>query len=340
MLERWSDFPAFLEAMGGRHILHVGHKDADCDALGSAYALSCLLPGDVGFAQGLKTSARDLAEWLGLTSLIDPDPTAYEYTIIYDTNTPDLLGIPLPVRYALFDHHVPGGHRYASFRNELADGAEWCWVQPLESTCSVLADLFLAYTVPIHREMAVALAAGMITDTGWLRLANAATLRRLAAVLDPSGLCLEDVLMVIDSPSRRATRRSAVLAAVRGVEERQSGGWSILTAETDSHDHGFAVIAALDRLGGDVNVVGFPKGEKAMVMIESNEGLVEQTGIDLAALTEEVAQEFDTGNAWGTRVVGRVVAPVSVRELLGLCMEAIAQALTVAGDENVPMEVK
>ena len=35
-----SDFPAFLNAMTGLRLLHMGHRDADCDALGSAYAMS------------------------------------------------------------------------------------------------------------------------------------------------------------------------------------------------------------------------------------------------------------------------------------------------------------
>jgi nanoRNase/pAp phosphatase (c-di-AMP/oligoRNAs hydrolase) len=266
-----TDFAAFLREMTGHRLLHMGHLDADCDALGSAYALSCMLPGDVGFAQGLKTSARDLAAWLGLRPLIDPDPAAYEYTIIYDTNGPGLLGVPLPARYALFDHHVPGGHRYYESGSELAAQAEWCWVRPVESTCSLLIDLFADQGLPISREMGVALAAGIVTDTGWLRTARAEGLRRLAAAMAPASLYLEDVLAAIDGPKRRAVRRSAVLAAVCGVRETPVDDWSVLAAETDSHDHGFAVVSALGRLGGDVCAVSFPKNGQAMVMAEGGE---------------------------------------------------------------------
>jgi len=324
------DFPAFLEAMRGRRLLHLGHKDADCDALGSAYALSCLLPGDLGFAQGLKTSARDLAEWLGLSVLIDPDPAAYEYTIICDTPNLALLDLPLPASYALFDHHVPGGHRFSNFQNELVEGAEWCWVRPIESTCSILVDLFLDHDVPIGRKMGVALAAGIVTDTAWLKLANAEALRRLAAVLEGAGLYLEDVLAAVDSPGRQAIRRAAVLAALRGVQETLAGRWSILAAETDSHDHGFAVTAALSRLGGDVRVVAFPRGGMAMAMVECDGTLVEQTGVDLAGVAAEVAQAVNASDTWGTQMWGRVVAPAPQGELLDLCVTAVAQALAAA----------
>lgn len=255
-----SDFPAFLAAMRGRRLLHLGHRDADCDALGSAFALSCLLPGDVGFAQGLKVSALDLAAWLGLSPLIDPDPALYDYVIIYDTPSGDMLGYDVPPRYAPFDHHVQGGHRFSDFDSQLAAEAEWCWVRPVESTCSIVSDLIVAHGLPINREMGVALAAGILTDTYWLRLADGAVLRRLAAILEGAGLYVEEVMAAVDSPGRQLDRRQAVLAALRSVHETVVGNWSILAAETDSHDHGFFVSGALGRRGEMCGSCRFPRG--------------------------------------------------------------------------------
>jgi phosphoesterase RecJ-like protein len=325
-----SDFPAFLEAMRGRRLLHLGHKDADCDALGSAYALSCVLPGDVGFAQGLKVSAQDLAEWLSFSPVIDPDPAQYDYLVIHDTHSAELLGYEVPARYALFDHHVRGGHRFSDFDSQLAAGAEWAWVRPIESTCSIVGDLMVAHGLPITREMGVALAAGILTDTYWLRLADSAALRRLAAVLERADLYVEDVMGAIDSPGRRRRRRQAVLAALRGVQETVVGDWSVLAAETDSHDHGFSVSGALGRLGGDVRVVAFPKGEAAMVMVECDGDLVTRTGIDLSGVAAEVARHFRSDDTWGTRMWGRAVAPVPQDRLLAQALAAVTDALQAA----------
>jgi phosphoesterase RecJ-like protein len=331
-----SDFSAFLTAMEGRRLLHLGHRDADCDALGSAYALSCILPGDVGFAQGLKVSALDLAAWLGLAPLLDPDPARYDYLIIYDTPSRDLLGYDLPPRYALFDHHVRGGHRFSDFDSQLAAGAEWSWVRPVESTCSIISELLLAHGLPITREMGVALAAGILTDTYWLRLADAAVLRRLAAVLECANLYLEDVMAAVDSPGRRSGRRRAVVAALRGVHQTDVGGWSILAAETDSHDHGFSVSGALGRLGGDVRVVAFPKGEMAMVMVECDGGLVARSGIDLSSVAADIGRSFGSSDSWGTRMWGRAVAAVSPYRLLAAAVAAVAEVLQEASREAVP----
>ncbi len=328
-----SDFSAFLAALRGRRLLHLGHKDADCDALGSAYAMSCVLPGDVGCAQGLKVSAWDLAAWLGLSPLIDPDPTKYDYVMIYDTLSRDLLGYDLPPRYALFDHHVEGGHRFSNFDSQLAAGAEWCWVRPVESTCSVVHDLIVVHGLPVTREMGVALAAGILTDTYWLRLADGAVLRRLAAVLEGAGLYVEEVMAAVDSPGRRLDRRQAVLAALRGAQETVVGNWSVLAAETDSHDHGFSVSGALGRLGGDVRVVSFPKGDLAMVMIECDRDVVTRSGIDLSSVAAEIGRHFGSDDSWGTRMWGRVIAPVSRDKLLARAVAAVAGVLqdTVQG---------
>jgi hypothetical protein len=209
----------------------------------------------------------------------------------------------------------------------LAARAEWCWVRPVESTCSLLIDLFTDQGLPICHEMGVALAAGIVTDTQWLRTARAEGLRRLAAAMSPASLYLEDVLAAIDGPKRRAVRRSAVLAAVCGVRETPVGEWSVLAAETDSHDHGFAVISALGRLGGDVCAVGFPKNGQAMVMVECEGWLVERAGLDLSALTASVARRIGNGETWGTKACGRVVASLPQRALLDQCVAAVANAL-------------
>ena len=227
----------------------------------------------------------------------------------------------------MFDHHLPGGHRYSDFHNQLIADALWSWVWPLESTCSVLAELFAGYGVPTTRRMQIALAAGIVTDTAWLEMANGAALCRLGAVLEPSGLFLEDVFQAIDAPNRRANRRTAVLAALRSVHETVVGCWDILATETDSHDHGFAVGSALRRLGGDVCAVAFPKDEQTMVMMECGSNLTETTGINLRQLMDEVAQVVNASDTWGTRIFGRIVAPLSPSELLDHCVAAVGQAL-------------
>ncbi|MCK5430293.1 MAG: hypothetical protein KAI94_12520 [Anaerolineales bacterium] len=166
-----------------------------------------------------------------------------------------------------------------------------------------------------------------------MRRANAEALRRLALVLEPAGLYVEDVLAVIDSPKRRATRRPAVLDAVRGMHESVSGNWSILSAQTDSLDHGFVVLDLLDQLGSDVSVVSFPRGNRAMVMVECSGAVVEVAGIDLAGVLGELASDVKADETWGTPALGRIIAPIPERGLMKLCVDAVSERLsTEKGD--------
>ena len=327
MAEKYSNFPAFLAAMRGRRLLHLGHKHADCDALGSAYAMSQVLPGDVGFHCGMKVQAQALAEWLELECLDGPHPADYEYTIIYDTLSVPLLGVPLPEYYAIFDHHESGGHRFSTIHNELADQAEWGWVLPVELTCSLLIDLFLEHAVPIDPKMAVALAAGIVTDTVRLRQAHSPALRRLSVVLEIANLHVEDIWAVLENPAVRAARRPALLNSLRTISEIEQNGWSMLMAEIDSQDNAFVLMDTIIQLGWDIGVVGFSKGENTMVITISTAEIVLEAGIDLGGLMRTLAPEIDASEAWGTRSGGRIIAPLVLDKLMVKCVQTIQTAL-------------
>jgi len=327
MSEKYSDFSAFLAAMRGKRLLHIGHKHADCDALGSAYAMSRLLPGDLGFALELKVQAQSVAKWLGLEWVENPDPADYDYTIIYDTVRSDMLGVTMPARYAIFDHHESGGHRFSTLHNELADAAEWGWVKPVDSTCSLLVDLFQKYAIPMDQKMGVALAAGIVTDTARLQQAHASALRRLAVALQAANLHVEDIWAVIDPRDVRAARRPAVLESLRNIQEVNNNGWSCLVSEIDSHDNAFVVMDALIQFSGDMAVVGFPKWGKSMVITTATAEMVQKTGIDLGGLMRAFAPEVGATDAWGSRAGGRIIAPLPVEDLIERCVQTTIRSL-------------
>jgi nanoRNase/pAp phosphatase (c-di-AMP/oligoRNAs hydrolase) len=327
LAEKHSNFAAFLEAMCGRQLLHVGHIHADCDALGSAYAMSRVLPGDVGFACGLKVQAQALAEWLEFNCVIDPDPANYDYTILYDTLSTHLLGVPLPARYAIFDHHESGGHRFSTIRNELAEAAEWGWVWPIESTCSLLIDLFETHKIPMDPKMGVALAAGIITDTMRLRQAHGAALRRLSIALETANLHVEDIWAILENPAVRAARRTATLDALHTLKEIEHQGWSMLIAEIDSQDNAFVIMDTIIQLGWDIGVVGCRKWGESMVLTIGTAAMVLETGIDLGGRMKVLAPAVGASEAWGTRAAGRIIAPLALDDLTARCVKTIQDAL-------------
>jgi len=327
MSEKYSDFLAFLTAMQGKRLLHIGHKHADCDALGSAYAMSRLLPGDLGFAFGLKVSAQSLAKWLEIEWLDNPDPVDYEYTILYDTVTADILGVPVPECYAIFDHHESGGHRFSTIQNELADEAEWGWVKPVDSTCSLLIDLFQKHAIPIDQKMGVALAAGIVTDTIRLRQAHSGALYRLSIALQAADRHVEDIWSILEPRDIRSARRPAILESLRNIREVNQNGWSILVSEIDSQDNGFVIMDTLIQFGGDMAMIGFPKEDQSMVITACTAEMVEKAGVDLGGFMKALAKQVGASSAWGTRAGGRIIAPMPLTNLIGECVETIHKAL-------------
>ena len=205
-------------------------------------------------------------------------------------------------------------------------------MRPVESTCSLLVDLFQDHGVAIDQKMAVALAAGIVTDTLWLQYANAAALNRLATVLKIAGLYVEDIVAVVDGPRRRAARRPVVLDALHNMREKECGGWSILTAETNTHDNGFTVVDTLKQLGSDIAIVGFPKRDRAMVMVECNGEVVERAGLDMVGLMGKVARVVEAEDIWGTRALGRIIASTTVSKLVSLCIDVVAESLPTTGE--------
>ena len=98
-------------------------------------------------------------------------------------------------------------------------------------------------------------------------------------------------------------------------------------AEVDSQDQGFVILDTILQLGADAGVVGFPKGECAMTISACTAEMVTETGMSLGGLMRSLATEIEATEAWGTRVGGRIVAPISVPGLITRCVETILAAL-------------
>lgn len=330
------NWAAFVSAHRGKRILHLGHFNADCDAIGSAWAMACVLGGDVGCAAEANVAASDLAYGLGFHISIDPNPADYDAVILYDIPNTYMLGMPLPPRYTLFDHHEPGGHVYSSMRSELAEAATMALAAPFESTCSLLAELFRHNNVPITRDMALALAAGLITDTGMLAHASGDAVQRLGRILTAGNIRYEDVLAVLDTPYRRQQHHEAAFSAMRSAEARRIGPWQTIATVVNNRDDAHFVSGMLHRIGARVRIVAFPHRDNGiphnMVQTDCDVALVDETSIDLGTIARAVAAALpDAGaNAWGTPVGGRLVASLSTVELLRRMQAAVVLALTRA----------
>ncbi len=177
---------AMLSAAGSVTVLC--HVNPDADALGSALALGSVLrergvPVQVAFAEPAQTpeSLRTLPGGDLLVAPADVGRTV-DLLVTVDCGSAGRLGalrdrLPGAAEVLVVDHHVSNTYFGTA---HLVDGEA-------ESTTAVLCELLDVWGVPIDRDLAHCLYAGLVTDTGSFRRARPAT-HELAARLIATGL--------------------------------------------------------------------------------------------------------------------------------------------------------
>src|SRR5665648_337199 len=63
------------------NILYLCHRNADPDAVGSAFALAESIGGTIGIGDGVNRVAGMLIDQLGIEVVLDPNPADYDFTV-------------------------------------------------------------------------------------------------------------------------------------------------------------------------------------------------------------------------------------------------------------------
>jgi len=87
-----------IKHLCGHRKIYLCHRNADPDAIGSAFALSWLFGGDIGVFGDLSRSAIQLADSIDIKPLIDPDLNSYELVVLVDTSVSSQVGGAKPWR--------------------------------------------------------------------------------------------------------------------------------------------------------------------------------------------------------------------------------------------------
>lgn len=179
-------FAQMLPALTGRKIAVVGHARPDGDCIGSQVALARVLRarGHEVICVNCDIVPRRLQFLVGDITFLHPDAVPPgDYAAIYtDCADQERAGEKAKARFpapiASVDHHLSNaGFAEHSFIDVAA-----------AATCEILAGIFLDLKLPLDREAAQALFAGIMTDTGQFRF-NSTTRRTfmLAAELVARG---------------------------------------------------------------------------------------------------------------------------------------------------------
>ncbi|MDI3256747.1 MAG: DHH family phosphoesterase [Kyrpidia sp.] len=277
-----------ISALRGSKVLFLCHDQADSDALGAAFALAQWIGGVVGVPREPAIHTRRLIEATGMDPVKTPDPEAYDAVVVVDAADASQLEPAVPKRFYLIDHHPD---------NQLVSHAAAALYDPVSSTCQLVFRLLKRAGDHPGREAALALAAGILTDTIHFHKGDAESFRAFGELLEIGGISYEDVKRLYLDDQRRD--REVILRAALGSRWVKLGDYNILLAEIRTNIPTFVARALLD-LGADMSVVAYEGPEGLEVRTYIREEMASACSLDAVDLMRAVPG-VNSGQVWGYR---------------------------------------
>jgi bifunctional oligoribonuclease and PAP phosphatase NrnA len=306
-----SEFPAFIKSYG--KVLYLCHRNADPDAIGSAFALAQAFGGTLGAVNDLSRTGEALANVIGAKVEIDPKIEDYDLTVVVDTSVWLQLGNIDLRSYGVIDHHLDEGLLVESL----------FYIQkPTKSAAEIVWTILKESGVKATREMALGLMVGMISDTGRFKRATSKAFQAASEILDDGGIDYEDALQILSVPVDISRKIAILKAASRAKIDRQKD-WLIATTKINSFE-GSAAMALVD-LGADVAFAAGKHGDLSRISARAGREAASK-GLDLAEILREVAQAH-SGDGGGHRAAASLEAKGEPCTLLEECRKRTAESL-------------
>ncbi len=306
--------PEFCNHIGKyKNILYLCHRNADPDAIGSAFALQQVFGGAVGSVDDLSRTGESLAGAIGADVEINPRTEDHDLVVVVDTSVRLQLGDFHPLRYAVIDHHLDKG---------LLEDAEFYIQRPSKSTAEIVWTILKENGCKASREMALGLLAGLISDTGRFRRASQEAFQTTAELLEAGGFDYEDALQALSVPADISQRIAVLKAATRAKVDRH-GDWLIATSEINSFE-GSAAMALVD-LGADVALVAGKHIDLCRISARAGREAARK-GLNLAEILREIAR-IHGGEGGGHRAAAALEAKGEPSSLLKECRKKVAESL-------------
>ncbi|VVB97729.1 manganese-dependent inorganic pyrophosphatase [uncultured archaeon] len=314
----------FNQLLDYNNILYLCHRNADPDALGSAFALKEAVGGTIGVIEGCDRVASQIAGQLNIEFVNEPNGD-FDLVVVVDTSTPaQLNGFPLKT-YAVIDHHAS---------TSLNEKAAFYLHRNKSSTAEIVLEVLMKTGAPIMRRTAFALISGIITDTGNFRHATSDSFKAVAELLELSGIEYSEVMDMLSSVPQDVSMRIAFLkAAQRAVIERVDD-WIIVTSRVSSF--GGAAASGLISIGADVVFVASKQDDIVKVSARARRE-AQNVGVNLAKLMEDISVKFN-GTGGGHEGAAGMDVQGEMENVLDACVEYVKSLLKKNPDEKPVQE--
>ncbi len=289
------------------NILYLCHRNADADALGSAFALKEAIGGTIGVIEGCDRVASQIASQLNIEYALAPTGD-FDLVVVVDTSTPaQLNAFPLK-SYAVIDHHAT---------SSLNDNSIFFLHRKKSSTAEIVLEVLKRMGAPIMRRTAFALISGIITDTGNFRHASSDSFKAVAELMDLSGIEYNEVMDLLSSVPQDVSMRIAFLKAAQRSTIERVDDWIIVSSHVNSF--GGAAASSLISIGADIAFVAAKRDDIVKVSGRARKE-IQNAGVNLAKLMENISLKF-RGTGGGHEGAAGMDAEGETEIILRACIE-------------------
>lgn len=320
---------ALIDKHNAKLIVLLCHHNADPDAVCAAFAFSRLLKHlrpklnvEIAAAQGPSRLAKFMLKSLPIKLTTHPRIEEANVIVLLDTNTIQQLDewaervrasdSPLIV----IDHHArhPETERLATI--SVSD-------EKAASTCEIVYQFFKEAEVKLEEPAAKALFLGIAFDTRHFILANSATLKTVADLID-AGVNVQEALPLLSLPMNYS-ERIARLKASRRAKLLKMGKWLIALSHVGAYQASAA--RALIGLGAHVAVVVGQRDSEIQISLRSSRDFHEKTGVHLGRDIAKPLGEYLHGMGGGHSVSAGANGVGNVEASLKRCMRLFKEKL-------------
>jgi len=320
----------------GKHILILCHYNADPDAVASATVLSDILRSmgasvRAGAAESISSQAQALLEAYGRSLEVNPAINE-DLVVLVDTSSFEHLGSfgstlrASGVPIAVIDHHRPVEEMRAISRFHIV-------MEEFPSESELVLKLATEMGVKLTPEQASLLLAGIMSDTGFFRLARPETFQAVNELLN-AGADYERITGIM-RPPEDFPKRVAMLKGAGRSELHKVHGRLIVFSELGSFEGEMANV--LLRIGADVAFVGSEASDGVRMSGRARPEFIKETGLHLGEIMEAIGKAF-SGSGGGHAGAASFTGKGTYESVKSELLKEIERRLSKVGAGHTPRE--